>query len=89
MADDDQQLLEFPCSPTLKVIGSDEDDFTEWVVAVVVEYMGSVDTQSVHTRPSRGGRYISVSVAVRADTRGQLDGLYRALSADERVAFLL
>ena len=43
----------------------------------------------MRTRASRGGRYLAVTVTVRAQSRDQLDDIYRALSAHERVLFAL
>jgi len=86
---DDAQLLEFPCTITLKVIGNDEDGFSDWVVATVAQHAAGIAEGSVTTRPSRSGRYLSVSVTMSADSRGQLEAVYRVLSADDRVSFVL
>ena len=85
----DEQFLEFPCSLTLKVIGDDEGGFAAAVVDIVRLHAASVDEKGVTSRPSRGGRYLSVAVPVRLDTREQFEALYTALSKDERVAFVL
>ena len=31
----DEELLQFPCTLTLKVIGTDEAEFSDWVVATL------------------------------------------------------
>jgi putative lipoic acid-binding regulatory protein len=86
---DDEQLLEFPCTLTLKVIGTDEAGFSDWVVATLSAHCDGVDSGSVSTRPSRNGRYLSVAVTLRLDSRDQLETLHRTLGADERVAYVL
>lgn len=40
-------------------------------------------------RPSRNGRYLSVTVTVRAVSQEQLDAIYRELSSSEAVLMAL
>jgi putative lipoic acid-binding regulatory protein len=40
-------------------------------------------------RDSRGGNYLSVTVTIRAESRAQLDAIYRDLTGDERVLMAL
>ena len=42
-----------------------------------------------HTRLSSGGKYLAVTVTFVAESREQLDALYRELSAHPRVVMLL
>jgi putative lipoic acid-binding regulatory protein len=44
---------------------------------------------AVSTRPSSGGKYLSVSVRVQAQSREQMDALYRDLSGHQRVLMVL
>lgn len=79
----------FPCDFPVKAVGPDTGDFDTVVVALVRESAPGVAIESVSTRASRGGNYLSVTVNLRAGSRNQLDAIYRALSADERVLFAL
>lgn len=85
----DESLLEFPCDFPIKAFGADTGDFDAVVVALVREHAPDVSIEAVHTRSSRRGRYLSVTVNVRARNRDQLDAIYRALSADHRVLMAL
>ncbi len=85
----DESVLEFPCSFPLKVMGANELSFEQYVVEVVRTHAGSAALGEVTTRPSRNGRYIAVTINFTAASRGQLDDIYRSLSASDQVLFLL
>ncbi|MEJ2603304.1 MAG: DUF493 domain-containing protein [Gammaproteobacteria bacterium] len=90
MVADDDSPLAFPCDFPIKVMGRDEaDDFREMAVAIVEEEIGPLPAGAVNTQPSRNGRFLSVTVTIRAESREQLDALYRRLSSDERVLVVL
>jgi uncharacterized protein len=84
-----QPQIVFPVSFALKVMGHNRDDFEAFVLEVVQQYIVEVDAVTLHSRPSRGGKYVSVSVTILAENREQLDDLYRALSSHERVLMVL
>lgn len=86
---DAENLLEFPCDFPLKVMGQNQPAFEQYIVEVVRTHAGSEALGAVTTRPSRNARYIAVTVNFRAESRAQLDGIYRTLSASEQVLFLL
>ncbi len=86
----DDSLLDFPCDFPVKVMGRDEDDdFRSEAVAIVEAELGPLPEGAVATQPSRNGRFLSVTVTVRAESREQLDSLYRRLSDHERVLVVL
>lgn len=90
MAVDEDSPLRFPCDFPIKVMGRDEaDDFRAAAVTIVEEEIGPLPPDAVNTQPSRNGRFLSVTVTIRAESREQLDALYRRLSADERVLVVL
>lgn len=82
-------LLEFPCSIDVKVMGRAEQGFTELVVALVRRHVPDVRQDAVRSRYSRQGNYISLTVSVRAESREQMDALYRELSAHEKISVAL
>jgi len=85
----DDSLLEFPCEFCVKAMGQASDDFEALVVGIVREQLPAPSAAAVRTRPSRGGKYLSVSVSFTATSRAQLDAIYLALSAHERVVMAL
>lgn len=78
---DDDQLMHFPCDFDLKVMGENIDDYPAYVLATCQKHVDNVTQQCVHTRPSRNGKYIAVTVKLIATSRQQLDDLYIELNA--------
>lgn len=83
------KLLNFPCRFPIKAFGAGTPDFKRLVVELVDKHIEPQQRESVHTNPSRGGRYMAVTVTIRARSQVQLDNIYRALSAEERVIMAL
>ena len=81
--------LKFPCSFPIKVIGRHEADFEALVVAMISAHVGAIPAESVRSRESSSGRFLSVTVTVIAQSREQLDNVYRTLTAAEQVLFVL
>lgn len=81
--------LQFPCEFPLKVIGVNEDDFALFAVEVVGRHIPYLDQETVTRQHSSGGKYLSVSFLFTAESREQVDALYRELTASERVKWVL
>ena len=78
-------LMEFPCSFPIKAMGKAADDFDSLIVEIVRKHHPDVTEGAVKTRPSREGKYISVTVTIEAQSREQLDNIYLELTAHERI----
>jgi len=87
--DESNTPLEFPCDFPLKVMGRDEEGFRDHVMAIVHEQAGQEAVVSVRDRESRKGRFISLTVTVRVNSRPELDDIYRTLNASEQVLMTL
>ena len=85
----DDALFDFPCAFPIKAMGRDEADFEAAVVEIVRRHVPDLGEGSVSTRPSRGGRFLSVTVTINATSRDQLDAIYSELTADARVLMAL
>lgn len=81
--------LVFPCEFPIKAMGSGGEEFRQHVVEIVEARENAPRILAVETRDSRGGRFLSVTVRVRAESREQLDDLYRALNGSEQVLMTL
>ena len=82
-------LIEYPCDFPIKVMGATHPAFAETIVAVVTEHDPTFSAERVEMRASTGGRYIGLTVTVRATSRAQLDALYTALSGHPFVKVVL
>ncbi len=82
-------LLEFPCDYLLKVMGRAEPGFDSLVVELVRRHVPDLREGAVTSRPSKGGKWVSVSVTLRAESKAQLDAIYLDLTAHEKVVMAL
>lgn len=81
--------LKFPCDFPIKALGAASSGFDALVVRIVRRHAPDLHEGAVRSRPSRGGRYLSVTVMVRATSRTQLDAIYQDLHACEQVLMVL
>ena len=82
-------LLEFPCEFPIKIMGEAQDDFAQRMVAIVRHHVPDYDAATVEMRPSKTGRYLSLTCTIHAVAREQLDSLYRELSSHPQVKIVL
>lgn len=80
-----ESVMKFPCSFPIKAMGKATDDFDLLIVEIVRNHHPDLTEGAVKTRPSREGKYISVTVTINAQSREQLDKIYLDLTAHERV----
>ena len=85
MTTDDAQGFQFPCEYQIKAMGVDDGSFHEVVIEIIRRHCDKVNEDSVRTRPSSAGRYISVSIVIEASSREQLDAIYDDLTAHDKV----
>lgn len=84
-----QSLLEFPCDFPIKAMGEASFGFDALVVAIIREHVPDLSEGAVSVRESRNGKYLSVTVTIRAISQTQLDQIYIALSGHEKVLMAL
>jgi putative lipoic acid-binding regulatory protein len=75
----DASPLAFPCEFPIKVMGRKEAGFAQAITDIVMKHAPDFDPATVGMRPSRQGRYLSITCVVRATSREQLDKLYQEL----------
>lgn len=86
----DETLLTFPCDFPIKIMGLNTDDFSQSIIAIVQQHAPDFDATTSLTRTaSTQGKYLSITCTIRAHSQAQLDGLYRALTAQPLVKFVL
>jgi putative lipoic acid-binding regulatory protein len=82
-------LLDFPCDFPIKVMGRKAPGFAQSVTEIVRRHAPDFDPATVEMRPSRQGRYLSVTCVLRATSRAQLDALYQELCDHPAVVMVL
>lgn len=88
MSEYDDSPIEFPCDFPIKAMGRAGVDFEATVRTLIGEYADEAGA-GIKIAESRNGRFVSVTVTVRATSRAQLDDIYRALHAHDDVLMTL
>lgn len=82
-------LFDFPCAFPIKVMGERRDDFAQTIVAAVAPLTGPLSADQVEIRSSRTAKYLSLTLIVQAQSRAQLDEIYRTLTSHPMVKLVL
>lgn len=82
------EVFDFPCIFPLKVMGPQADDFEAFVVSVVQQHAPNT-AYNTSSRTSSNGKYLSITITFVAESREQLDGIYKELSGNRRVLMAL
>jgi len=89
VADADATALAFPCDFPIKVMGRKAPGFAQTVSDIVRRHAPGFDPGTIEMRPSRQGKYLSVTCVVHATSREQLDALYQELCDHPAVVMVL
>ena len=86
---DAASLLDFPTAFPIKIMGRREGGFTTAVIEILRRHAPDFVPGTIETRPSREGKYISLTATVNATSQEQLDALYRELCDHPTVVMVL
>ena len=84
-----ETLFEFPCEFPIKVMGKNHVDFEITVMTIVTKHVPDINEGALKTRPSSNGKFVSITVTIQAESKDQLDNIYRELSGHELVLMAL
>ena len=87
--DSDNTPFKFPCRVPIKVMGRDQSGFADRVLGIVQQHAEGVGSDDVSSRSSSGGKFVSVTIEVTAQSREQLETIYQQLHASEDVLWTL
>ena len=82
-------LIEYPSAFPIKVMGHNVEGFAQAMIDLAREFDAALDASAVTLRPSKGGRYLGVTITVTATSREQLDALYLSLTRHPHVKVVL
>ncbi len=85
----EQTPLTFPCDFPIKVMGRSGERFETAVTTILQRHTSTEERLSLDRRSSKGGKYTSITILLRASSREQLDAIYRELSACEEILMAL
>ncbi len=84
-----ETLLEFPCDFPLKIMGLAQGNLAQEVLAVIHKFAPDYDGKGMEMRASSSGKYVSLTCTVNAQSKAQLDDIYRALTSHPLVKVVL
>ena len=82
-------LIEYPCDFPIKVMGEKVDGFIEAMLVIVRHFDPEWRDDRMTQRPSSAGKYLGLTLTIKATSREQLDELYRTLSTHPMVKVVL
>ena len=85
----DSSLIDYPSKFPIKVMGLNIDGFVHAITGIAAQFDPAFDAASIELRPSKGDKYLGVTITVTATSRAQLDELYRTLSTHPMVKVVL
>ncbi len=85
----DAPLLNFPTDYPIKVIGRPSAEFRARIHAIVLRHVPALEASHVTEHLSKNGNYLSISYAIRAESREQMTALAADLTACEGVLLVI
>ena len=89
MNTENESLIDFPCDFPIKVIGKSDSDIDEHVVGILLKYVPTIYEGAVRSRRSKNGNYVALTITIKVTSQTQLDQIYQALGASDRVVMIL
>ena len=81
--------LTFPCELAVKVFGRNDSSFRATSVDIVRKHYSALSGEDVREQPSRNGNYLSLTFHVFAQSRDEIDALYRELTAAQDIVMVI
>ena len=81
--------MEFPSTFPVKVMGRQGSDLARIARDIVERHAGRLDESRISERPSAAGNFLALTFVIEAQSRQQLDAIYRELTACELVLMAL
>jgi len=81
--------MTFPCTFPLKIMGTNNDTFENDMVMIVRKHIPSLGEGAVKSKPSKTGKYLALTITFTAQSKEELDNLYREINAHPDVKMTL
>lgn len=88
-ADEQNSGFQFPCAYQIKAMGYDDGQFKEVVIGIIEQHCDPVEPHQVLCKPSRNGKYLSVSITIQAQNHAHLNAIYQTLTEHDKVLMRL
>lgn len=81
--------LDYPCRFDIKAMGLDDNRFNALVQGIVSRHIHEEDLLHIKARPSREGKYVSITIIIRASSKQQIRAIYADLARCPEVLMTL
>lgn len=81
-------LLTFPCPYVLKIVTTPNVNLTR-LLAMIKPHVPEIVETDITVKNSREAKYVSFSLNFKAQSQQQLDALYRDLTSQKEIVFVL
>ena len=75
-----ESAIEYPCQFPIKAMGKTSQNLNMIVVEIIRRHAGDIQEGAIKSRPSKNGKYTSITITIEATSRAQLDAIYQDLS---------
>jgi len=75
-----ETLLKFPCQFPIKALGKTSPELDSLIIEIIRLHVDDLHDCAIKSKPSKGGKYTSVTVTIEATSKIQLDAIYQDLS---------
>ena len=82
-------LFDFPCRFPIKAMGRANGDIASVVIEILSRHAPEFDAATLTVRASSGGKWVSVTAVIEAQSRAQLDAIYQDLTDHDSVVWAL
>lgn len=89
MTTESESPLQFPCEFLIKVFGNASDQFELEVLTIIRKHVQDLREDALRVRPSKDGKYLAITIKINAQSKVQLDDIYRDLSGNPHVLMAL
>ena len=84
-----ESLIDFPCEFPIKILGKDSDVFENTVSEIMAKHGQKYSEISVKKNNSKNKNYIALTWVVNVNNQDELDNIYKDLSKDKNILFVL
>lgn len=85
----EETLLKFPCDFPIKVVGKNNEAFEMFVLSVLHKHFPDLGESALRQKTSKDNTYLSITATVHAESKEQLDAVYRELTGSELTLMVL
>ena len=82
-------LIDFPCEFPIKILGKDNAIFENTLSQIMAKHDQKYSELSVKKNKSKKKNYIALTWVVNVNNQDELDNIYRDLSKDKNVLYVL